>query len=200
MRGHRDKLTAVENDVTQILGALERGDPGAAERLLPVVYDQLRQIAAERMAREKPGATLQATALVHEAWLRLLGPDAARSSRFADRGHFFAAAAESMRRILIDRARARGRVKRGGAQRRLDLDPDALLLDEVPAELLDLDAALDRLAEEDPVKARLVTLRFFAGLTLAEAAASLGLSMSTADRHWAYARAFLYAAMDGDVR
>lgn len=185
------------NDLTQVLSAIENGDAGAVEQLLPLVYDELRTLASHRMANEAPG-TLQATALVHEAYLRLLGPRPDDAQQFDGSGHFFAAAAEAMRRILIERARARGRLKRGGQNKRIDLDPDQLLLDEVPAELLDLDAALDQLAAEDPVKAKLVTLRFFAGLTLAEAAAALGLSISTADRHWAYARAFLYDAMDGE--
>jgi RNA polymerase sigma factor (TIGR02999 family) len=185
------------DDVTQILAAVENGDAAAAERLLPLVYDELRQLASHRMARERPG-TLQATALVHEAYVRLLGPQPENAPRFDGSGHFFAAAAEAMRRILIERARANGREKRGGGRLRLDLDPDKILLDEVPDELLDLDAALDKLAEEDPVKAKLVTLRFFAGLTLVEAGAALGISSSTADRHWAYARAFLYDAMDGE--
>jgi RNA polymerase sigma factor (TIGR02999 family) len=188
----------VASDLTQVLAAIENGDAGAVERLLPLVYDELRELASRRMANESP-ATLQTTALVHEAYLRLLGPRSDDARRFQNSGHFFAAAADAMRRILIDRARARGRQKRGGDWRRIDLDPDQLLLDEVPEELLDLDAALDRLTAEDPVKAKLVTLRFFAGLTLAEAAAALGLSSSTADRHWEYARAFLYDAMDGDT-
>ena len=186
------------SDLTQVLSAIESGDAGAVERLLPLVYDELRQLATDRMKRETPG-TLQATALVHEAWLRIVGPQPEQSPQFDNRGHFFAAAAEAMRRILIERARARGRLKRGGGRRRIELDPDQLLLDEVPEELLDLDAALDELAAEDPAKARLVTLRFFAGLTQAEAASALGISMSTADRHWAYARAFLYDAMGGET-
>ena len=171
---------------------------GAVGRMLPLVYEELRLLASDRMRKEAPG-TLQATALVHEAYLRLLGPDSEGEQRFDNRAHFFAAAAESMRRILIERARSRGRQKRGGGKRRLSLDPDQLLLDEFPDNLLDLDDALEQLAAEDPVKAKLVTLRFFAGLSLAEAAATLGISISTADRHWAYARAFLYDAMGGDA-
>ena len=178
-------------DVTQILQAVERGDERAAEELLPIVYDELRALAERRMARESPGQTLQATALVHEAYLRLLGDDEV-GRQWANKGHFFAAAAEAMRRILIDRARAKGAGKRGGGRARVSLSPDQITLDAVPQEILDLDEALGHLAEEDPVKADLVKLRFFAGLSLPQAAAVLGISSTTADRHWAYARAWLY--------
>jgi RNA polymerase sigma factor (TIGR02999 family) len=184
------------NDVTRILSAIERGDPSASEQLLPLVYDELRRLAAQRLAGEKPGQTLQATALVHEAYLRLVGPSATRGAdQWDGRGHFFAAAAEAMRRILINRARDRGRLKRGGGWRRLRLDQIDLSLGDPPAELLDLNEALDQLANEDPACAELVKLRFFAGLTLDEAAQALGIVRRTADRYWAFARSFLYAAL-----
>jgi RNA polymerase sigma factor (TIGR02999 family) len=183
-------------DVTQLLEAAAAGDPKAAADLLPVVYDELRKLAAARMAEEKPGQTLQATALVHEAYVRLVGARSA-SEGFNSRGHFFAAAAEAMRRILINHARDKHRLKRGGDRRRVDLDalsdPAA-----APAEdLLDLNDALDRLAAAYPPCAELVKLRFFAGLTLDEAAAALGLPRRTADRQWAFARAWLADALGG---
>jgi RNA polymerase sigma factor (TIGR02999 family) len=198
-------------EVTRILSAIDAGDEQAAEALLPLVYEQLRVLADARLAREKPGQTLAPTGLVHEAYLRLVGPmpggvDGAESGagaepiRWDSRGHFFAAAAEAMRRILIDRARARGAIKRGGGAVHLHLDEDLLSLDQTPGELLDLDDALKRLASEDEVKAQLVKLRFFAGLTLARAAAVLGISRSTAERHWAYARAFLYTQLADDEK
>jgi RNA polymerase sigma factor (TIGR02999 family) len=178
------------NDVTRILSAIEQGDPQAAEQLLPLVYDELRKLAAQRLAQEKPGQTLQATALVHEAYLRLV--DANRSQNWNSRGHFFAAAAEAMRRIIIDRARDRRRLKRGAQSQRMELDLDRLP-DEAPSEeLLALDEALQRLEQDDPVSARLVKLRFFAGLGQGEAAEALQLPRRTADRHWAFARAWLY--------
>ncbi|HWE37863.1 MAG TPA: ECF-type sigma factor [Isosphaeraceae bacterium] len=179
------------SDVTRILADIERGDPQAAERLLPLVYDELRRLAAKKLAEEKPGQTLQATALVHEAYLRLVvgGP----SRGWDGRGHFFAAAAEAMRRILIDRARDRKRLKRGGARRREELDFDALTdPDGAPDDLLDLDDALGRLEGLDPRAAALVKLRLFAGLTLAEAALALGISPRTADLDWQFARAWLF--------
>lgn len=182
-------------DVTQILAAIDHGDPGASEALLPLVYEELRKLAARRLANEAPGQTLQATALVHEAYLRLVGPDEGLVRRWDSRGHFFAAAAEAMRRILIDRARAKGALKRGGGAARLRLDQDPLASADLSAELLDLDAALTKLAVEDPTKAELVKLRFFAGLTLEEAAGMLGMSRATAARHWSYARAWLYDEM-----
>ncbi|MHC5003498.1 MAG: ECF-type sigma factor [Planctomycetota bacterium] len=185
------------DDVTRILGAIERGDAGASERLLPLVYDELRALAESRLLRERAGQSLQATALVHEAYLRLVGPEDAMPAHWDGRGHFFAAAAEAMRRILIDRARARAALKRGGDARRLALDPAALTLDDASPELLDLDEAIGRLAAEDPAKAELVKLRFFAGLTLRQAAAVLEISPTTADRYWAYARAWLYDALGG---
>jgi len=157
---------------------------------LPLVYDELRTLAAERMAAERTGQTLQATALVHEAYLRLVG-----DQHFDNRRHFFAAAAEAMRRILINRARDRGRLKRGGGWRRLRLDHIDLSVADPPDEILILNDALDQLAQEDPVSAELVKLRFFAGLTLDEAAQALGVVRRTADRYWAFARSFLYAAL-----
>ena len=182
------------SDVTRILSAIEAGDPEAAEQLLPLVYDELRKLAAARMGAEKPGQTLDATALVHEAYVRLVWSAAV----FNGRGHFFAAAAEAMRRILINRARDKGRLKRGGGRRRVDLDQ---LSDPAAAsedDLLDLDDALDRLAAVEPQCAELVKLRFFAGLTLGEAAAALGLARRSADRHWAFARAWLFDALKAD--
>jgi RNA polymerase sigma factor (TIGR02999 family) len=170
--------------------AVEQGGPQAAERLLPLVYEELRTLASRRLGREAPGQSLQATALVHEAYLRLVGGDPGR--RWDGRGHFFAAAAQAMRRILVDRARGRRRLKRGGGRGRVDLDLGSLPLDGPGEDLIDLDEALTDLGREDPLCARLVTLRFFAGLTQAEAAEALGLARRTADRHWAYARAWLY--------
>jgi RNA polymerase sigma factor (TIGR02999 family) len=183
------------SDVTRILTAIDDGDIEAAKSLLPLVYDELRKLAAQRMAKEAAGHTLQATALVHEAYLRLVGSDRDSDRGWDSRGHFFAAAAEAMRRILIDHARAKGAVKRGGPVRKLQLDASHLTLGSVPAELLDLDESLAKLGQEDPVKAELVKLRFFTGLTLDEAAKALGISPATADRHWSYARAWLYADM-----
>ena len=177
------------NDVTRILSAIEQGDPRASEQLLPLVYDELRKLAALRLAHEKPGQTLQATALVHEAYLRLVGSDPART--WDGRGHFFAAAAEAMRRILVENARGKQARKHGGDLRRADLDLDALIVPEPEMDLLALDAALERLAARDPQKARLVELRYFAGLTGDQAAAVLGISPSGADRQWTYTRAWL---------
>jgi RNA polymerase sigma factor (TIGR02999 family) len=174
-------------EVTRILTAIDEGDPLAAELLLPLVYDELRRLAAEKLAREAPGQTLDATALVHEAYLRLVGPDDAR--RWNDRGHFFAAAAQAMRRILVDNARRKRARKRGAGLQRQPLD--ALAAPEIQLEVVALDEALQRLAEADPIKARLVELRYFAGLTSEQAAKVLDISPSTADRHWAYARAWL---------
>ncbi len=175
------------SEVTRILSAIEQGDPQASEHLMPLVYDELRQLAAQRLAQERPGQTLQATALVHEAYLRLVDGD--KVQRWDSRGHFFAAAAEAMRRILIDSARRRQADKRGGGWQRHDLLEAELAVDSA-------DAALSRLAEREPVIARLVELRFFAGLTLEEAAECLGLSQRTAYRHWAYARAWLRRELD----
>jgi RNA polymerase sigma factor (TIGR02999 family) len=184
------------SDVTRILDALGRGDPHAAGQLLPLVYDELRRLAAARLAQERPGQTLDATALVHEAYLRLVGanPD----QPWEGRGHFFAAAAEAMRRILIDNARRKQRPKHGGDRRRVPLEA-ALTTDSPAADLLALDAALDKLAREEPAKAELVKLRFFAGLTTAQSAEVLGVSVATADRYWTFARTWLYAELhEGD--
>ncbi len=178
------------SEVTRILSAIEQGEPQAAEQLLPLVYDELRRLAAQKLARESPGQTLPATALVHEAYLRLVGGEQARD--WNGRGHFFAAAAEAMRRILVESARRKGRVKRGGGHRRVDLGEFAVTGDAPADEVLALDEALTRLAADDPQAAELVKLRYFAGLTLDDAAAVLGISTATAYRHWAYARAWLH--------
>jgi len=181
------------NDVTQVLLAVEQGDPSAAEQLLPLVYDELRRLARAKLAKEKPGQTLQATALVHEAYLRLVGDDVPR--QWNGRGHFFAAAAEAMRRILIENARRKRSAKRGGALARIELDSVVIGADKRSEQLLALDAALARLQQQDPLKAELVKLRFFAGLTGAEAAAQLGVSAATGKRYWTYARAWLEREM-----
>jgi RNA polymerase sigma factor (TIGR02999 family) len=180
-------------DVTHILASMEHGDPHAARQLLPLVYDELRRLAGQKMAQENPGQTLQATALVHEAYLRLVG--IGNDRRYRDRGHFFAVAATAMRHILVDRARAKCTEKRGADRRRESL-PDVA---GTPPddELLALDEALHKLAAVDPVKAQLVELRYFAGLTGDEAAQVLGISASTADRHWTFARAWLQAEVRG---
>src|SRR5262249_33949889 len=183
------------SEVTRILSAIEQGDPSAAEQLLPLVYNELRQLAAQKLAHEKPGQTLQATALVHEAYLRLVaspGQEPGESEPHWDnRRHFFAAAAEAMRRILTDNARRKQSRKHGAEWQRQDVDADALIAPEPNLDLLALDAALQRLAEHDPLKAKLVELRYFAGLTGDQAAAVLGISPSSADRHWVYTRAWL---------
>ena len=183
-------------DVTQLLDAAAAGDRQAAADLLPLVYDELRQLAVARMAAESPGQTLQPTALVHEAYLRLIGP--VDEPRWENRGHFFAAAAEAMRRILVNRARDKKRLKRGGGRKRLDLDQVEIAQEEADSQLTALDEALAQLAAEDPGAAQLVNLRFFAGLTMTEAADSLGLALRTAERQWAYARAWLYARLRQD--
>jgi RNA polymerase sigma factor (TIGR02999 family) len=180
------------SDVTRILHAIDEGDPRASEELLPLVYDELRRLAESRLARERAGQTLHPTELVHEAYLRLLGPDEAPGPAWDGRAHFFAAAAEAMRRILVDRARARARAKRGGAWRRISLDLARLSMDDVPPEVVELDEALRRLAVEHPDKARLVALRFFAGLSMEQAAAATAISVATARRHWVFARAWLH--------
>ena len=179
------------SDVTRILSALDRGDPSAAGRLLPLVYEELRRLAAARLAQEKPGQTLSATALVHEAYLRLVDVD--KAQQWNSRGHFFAAAAEAMRRILVENARRKQAQKRGGGLQRHPLE--AVAAPEPDEELLALDEALQKLATHDPIKASLVELRYFAGLTGEQAAAVLGISPTTADRHWAYARAWLKTAV-----
>jgi RNA polymerase sigma factor (TIGR02999 family) len=178
------------NEATPPTAPVAEADKHSAERLLPLVYEELRRLASRRLKREAPGQTLQPTALVHEAYLRLVGKDSDR--RWEGRGHFFAAAAEAMRRILVDRARDRRRLKRGGGLGRVDLDSAAASLEDPGDELIDLDEALTELGREDHLCARLVNLRFFAGLTQAEAAELLGLPRRTADRHWAYARAWLF--------
>ena len=181
------------NDVTHILGRIEQGELQAAGQLLPLVYDELRGLAARKLALEKPGQTLQATALVHEAYLRLVDTD--RAQCWKSRGHFFAAAAEAMRRILIERARSKRRQKWGGDWRRVDLDNLDLCTSVTPDQLLALDEAIDRLAGEDPIAARLVRLRYYAGLSLEQAAEPLAISTATAYRHWSYARAWLLCAL-----
>ena len=172
-------------DVTQILSQIEQGDPAASDRLLPLVYEELRKLAAAKLANEKPGQTLQATALVHDAYIRLV--DVEQAQHWNSRGHFFAAAAQAMRRILIDRARRKGREKRGGGLKRINLDEvDVVAAD--PENLLMLDDVLERLASEDPVAAELTRLQFYSGLSTSEAARALGMSPATGYRHWAYAR------------
>jgi RNA polymerase sigma factor (TIGR02999 family) len=183
------------NDVTQVLDALARGDACAADRLLPLVYDELRALAAQRLAQEQPGQTLQATALVHEAYLHLLDGD--KAAQWNSRAHFFGAAAEAMRRILVDQARRKQSRKHGGDLAREDLDGLEIALPEVPEDLIALDEALTRLAATDKTAADLVHLRFFAGLSLPEVAQQLCISPRTADRLWAYARAWLHQEIQG---
>jgi RNA polymerase sigma factor (TIGR02999 family) len=187
------------SEVTRILSAIGTGDLTASDKLLPVVYDELRRLAAQRLDAERPGHTLQATALVHEAYLRLV--DVAEPQRWNGRGHFFAAAAEAMRRILIESARRMQRHKHGGSlHERVELDDVEVATPDSTGSTVDvlaLDEALTRLAELDPIKAKLVKLRFFAGLTLEQAADALGLSPATADRHWAFARAWLFREIGG---
>jgi RNA polymerase sigma factor (TIGR02999 family) len=184
------------NEVTRLLSAIEQGEPQVAERLLPLVYEELRSLAAAKLAQEKPGQTLDATALVHEAYLRLV--DVKRIQRWDSRGHFFAAAAEAIRRILVESARKKKRLRHGGGRQRLDLD-QALSLAEAPRdEFLALDEALKRLSVREPAKAELVKLRYFAGLSIEEAAELLRISTTTAKRYWAYARAWLLAEI-GDA-
>ena len=177
-------------DVTRILSAIEQGDPHAAEQLLPLVYDELRKLAAQKMAQERSGQTLQATALVHEAYLRLV--DVQKVQDWSSRGHFFAAAAEAMRRILVEQARRKGRLKRGGGRERVNLEEVKIAFEGPADDLVALDDALARLAQKHPEKAELVKLRYFAGLTVNEAAEVLGVSRSTVDRNWSYARAWLF--------
>ena len=184
-------------DVTRILSAIEQGYPQAAEQLLPLVYDELRKLAAQRMAQEKPGQTLQATALVHEAYVRLV--DSERAQHWDSRGHFFSSAAEAMRRILVNRARDKGRLKHGGGRNRLDLDGLEIAVNSPSEEVLALDDILEKLASEDPQSADLLKLRFFAGLPMEQAAIALGMSRRTAYRCWAFARAWLYEQLDHDA-
>ena len=184
------------SEVTHILDAVERGDPHAAEELLPLVYAELRKLAAQRLAGEQPGQTLQATALVHEAYVRLVGGE--QPHGWNGRGHFFAAAAEAMRRILVETARRKGRVRHGGGRTRIDLDQVAAVDDDGGADdHLVLDEALGRLEADQPEVAAVVKLRYFAGMTAGQAAEALGLSRRTADRHWAFARAWLFDALGG---
>ena len=177
------------SDVTRILAAIEQGDARAADELLPLVYQELRRLAAQKISREQPGQTLQATALVHEAYIKLVG---AESQNFSGRTHFFAAAAEAMRRILIDNARRKQRIKHGGGQQKIDLNDAEIAIETPSDDLIALDEALEKLAKMDKVKADLVKLRYFAGLTLEQAAGLLNLPERTAKRYWAHARAWLY--------
>ncbi len=182
--------------ITQILEAVSAGDGQAAERLLPLVYDELRHLAAARMARESPGQTLQATALVHEAWLRLVGPGPVQ---WNGRGHFFGAAAEAMRRILLERARRKGRLRHGGHLHRVELDHVTLATQDSDDVILAVHEALEKLAAESPQKAEIVKLRYFGGLEHAEIAEVLGVSEPTVRRHWAYARSWLYAELKAEM-
>lgn len=177
-------------DVTRILSAIEQGDPSAAEKLLPLVYDELRKLAAVKMGQESPDHTLQATALVHEAYLRLVDVDQAQ--HWNSRGHFFSAAAEAMRRILVENARRKASLRRGPTGNRISLDHVQIALNDPSDDLLALDEALDRLQQLDATKAELVKLRYFAGFTIPQAAEALGISVTTANRYWAYARAWLH--------
>jgi RNA polymerase sigma factor (TIGR02999 family) len=185
------------SEVTRILSAIEQGDPSAAEQLLPLVYDELRQLAAHKLANEKPGQTLQATALLHEAYLRLV--DVEQPQQWNSRGHFFAAAAEAMRRILVETARSKGRTKRGGDWQRVDFEELDVTNSVSPDQLVALDDALARLAILDHVAGELVKLRYFAGLALDQAAAAIGVSSAAAYRHWAYARAWLRGELMQDT-
>ena len=183
-------------DVTRILSAIEDGDPHAAEQLLPLVYEELRKLAVQKLAQEKPGQTLQATALVHEAYVRLAANAPAKGdAHWKGRGHFFAAAAEAMRRILVENARRKSRLRHGREYRRVDLDSGCLVSAGPSLDLLALDEALTKLAQAEPAKAELVKLRFFAGLTMPEAAAALNISLATAERYWTFAKSWLYAEM-----
>ena len=179
--------------VTRILSQIESGDPSAADQLLPLVYDELRKLAAAKLAQERPGQTLQATGLVHDAYIRLVNVEEAQ--HWDSRGHFFAAAAEAMRRILVDKARRKIRPKHGGLRKRVDLDSACALTEDRHEDLLALDEVLTRFATLDPLKADLVKLRFFAGMTVPEAAEALGISVATAERYWTYARVWLYCEL-----
>jgi RNA polymerase sigma factor (TIGR02999 family) len=183
------------SEVSQLLTSAAAGDPKAAEELLPLVYDELRRLAAARLAEEKPGQTLQATALVHEAYLRLIG--GGQPDNWSGRGHFFAAAAEAMRRILVDAARRKKRAKRGGDMQRVDLNAAEPAVRTDPDEEIRIDQAISQLAAHDPLAARLVSLRYFAGLNMEEAAAAAGIPRSTAYEHWAYAKAWVHRAVHG---
>jgi RNA polymerase sigma factor (TIGR02999 family) len=190
------------SEVTRILSAIEQGDPHAADQLLPLVYEELRRLAGQRLAREAPGQTLEPTALVHEAYLRLVaspGREAGEVPRhWNGRGHFFAAAAEAMRRLLVERARRKGRARHGGGRARVDLDEASAVVPPPSDDLLAVDEALTRLAARDPLRAELVKLRYFGGLTMPEAAEALGISLASAERAWAFARVWLYAELEGD--
>jgi len=183
------------NEVSRILSAIEQGDPQAAEQLLPLVYDELRKLAAQKLTQEKPGQTLQATALVHEAYLRLV--DADKVSHWNSRGHFFAAAAEAMRRILVENARRKKAMRRGGDRQRQNLDLAQPAAPKLADDLLALDEALEKLAAKDPTKAELVKLRYFAGLTMEQTSEALGISLATSNRYWNYARAWLHQEISG---
>ena len=183
-------------EVTRIINAIQQGDERAADKLLPLVYQELRRLAAQKLAHEPPGQTLQATALVHEAYLRLVGSE---EQQWSGRHHFFSAAAEAMRRILIENARRKQRLKRGGDRQRVDLQDADLVVEGPSDELIALDEALEKLVKKDKVKAELVTLRFFAGLTNEQAAEILGISLNTADRYWAYARSWLHLEISRDA-
>jgi RNA polymerase sigma factor (TIGR02999 family) len=184
------------SEVTQILDAINHGEEQASQQLLPIIYQDLRRLAAHLLAQEPAGQTLEATALVHEAYVRLV--DAEEEQKWKHRGHFFAAAAEAMRRILVEKARRKQRVKHGGERHRVEMD-DARLVCSIPSDqILALDEALERFSQEEPEKAQLVKLRFFAGLSIEEAAEALGISRATASRHWTYARAWLHDAMSAD--
>ncbi len=185
--------------VTQVLIAIDRGDPRASEQLLPLVYDELRKLAAQKLDKESPGQTLQATALVHEAYLRLCAGADKEGTQWNSRGHFFAAAAEAMRRILVDNARRKGRLKHGQGQTKIDIDNCEVAAPEAADDLLDLDEALTQLAAVDPQAAELVKLRYFGGLTVKQAAEALAVSPRTADSLWAYARAWLLHHIQGDA-
>lgn len=189
-------IVGVMADVTQILSQIESGDPNAADQLLPLVYGELRKLAAAKLAQEKPGQTLQATAIVHEAYIRLV--DVQKAQHWDSRGHFFAAAAEAMRRILVERARHKGRTKHGGQYRRRELLDADIGVNSPPDELLMVDDALARLAEEDPLGAEIVKLRYFAGLSVDEAAKLLKVPRATAYRHWTYARAWIRSEVLGE--
>jgi len=186
------------SDITRILGAIEQGDANAVEQLLPLVYEELRKLAGQKMTREKPGQTFQATALVHEAYLRLVDVDDVQ--QWNSRGHFFAAAAEAMRRILIENARRKQRLRHGGGWQRIDLDELNVCDENASDELLALDEALVRLAEQEALIAEVVKLRYFAGLTIEQTAQTLKISVRTAKRHWAYAKAWLFQQICGESR
>jgi RNA polymerase sigma factor (TIGR02999 family) len=192
------------NELTQVLAAIEQGDSRAAEQLLPLVYDELRKLAAQKLAQEKPGQTLDATALVHEAYLRLVVPARGEcqepgEKHWNSRGHFFSAAAEAMRRILIDQARHKQSQRGGGGRRRHDIEHQQIAAAEPSLDVLAVNEALERFETVDPLKAHLVKLRYFAGLTIPQAADALGIASTTADRYWAYARAWLHAELKKDA-